>query len=121
MRRLLITALALSSALAANTTFAALPAAAAEQTRACKVVDVTAFANRVHVRCNPIAGGGLMAPPTFFAVEIGSPMADKIVALASQALISNRTLQLTYEGLPGQNPAGCQVGDCRRLLSISLQ
>lgn len=121
MRRLLITAVALSSALAANTTFAALPAAAAEQTRTCKVENVAVLSNRVHVRCDAIPGGGLLKPPTYFAVELNNPMADKLIALASQALIANRPLYLTYEGTPGANPPGCQVQDCRRLTGAWLQ
>ena len=121
MRRFLITAFALASAFTANTVSLPAPAAAAEQSRECKVVNVAVLNNRVHIRCNPIAGGGLMQPPVFFAVELNNPMADKAVALAAQALIANRTLNLTYEGTPGANPPGCQVADCRRLTSVWLQ
>lgn len=121
MRRILIMALALSGAIAANTATLPAPAAAAEQTRACKVVNVAVLANRIHIRCNPVAGGGLVAPPIFFAVELNNPMADKAVALAAQALIANRELSITYEGTPGANPPGCLVQDCRRLTSVWLQ
>ena len=121
MRRILITALALASAMTANTVTSPAPAAAAEISRECKVVNVAVLNNRIHIRCNAIAGGGLTAPPIFFAVELNNPIADKAVALAAQALISNRTLNITYEGQPQANPAGCLVADCRRLTSVWLQ
>jgi hypothetical protein len=121
MRRFLITAFALSSALVANAVSAPAPAEAADQNRTCKVNNVAVLGNRVHVRCDPIAGGGLLPPPIYFAVEINNPMADKLIILASQALLGNRPLSLTYEGTPGANPPGCAVNDCRRLTSAWLQ
>lgn len=120
MRRILTMAFALSSALAANFTTAVAPAAAAEQNRVCKVENVAAFTNRVHVRCDAVAGGGLIVPPVFFSVEVSSPLADKLLILGAAAIETNRPLHLTYEGLPGQNNPGCQVSDCRRLLSVWL-
>lgn len=121
MRRILITAFALASALTANTVTLPAPAAAADQNRTCKVENVAVLNNRVHVRCDAIPGGGLLKPPVFFAVELNNPMADKLIALASQALISNRPLYLTYEGTLAANPPGCLPQDCRRLTGAWLQ
>jgi len=114
---------------------ASLPAAE-ELSRACTLMDVAAFTNRVHVHCAPAgaaSGGGLYtrdySPPpqpdagiVYFAVGAAADpaLADRVIALATSASQQNKQVQIFYRTSPAENPPGCLASDCRRLSGIVL-
>jgi hypothetical protein len=109
-------------AVAATAAQAPTALAADTETKVCQVIDVTAFADRVHIHCAvPPGQAGLIPVPAYFAVEATNPLADKMAALGAQALQNGRGLSITFVMNPASNPPGCAVADCRRATVISLR
>ena len=114
---------------------ATLGPAAQELGRDCVVVDIAAFANRVHVHCvvPPSVHTGLYTrgyepPPqpdvgiVYFAVGTASDpgLSDRVLRLATSAAQLNKPLHIFYRTDPAENPPGCLSADCRRLTGLVL-
>ena len=94
----------------------------------CAVVSVAAFPDRVHILCllMPALGGPGGSKPSsgavrFFAVENNvatNAMALAVLSVANLAVQGKRSLTITYRTNPNENPAGCHVSDCRRIVSV---
>jgi hypothetical protein len=86
---------------------------------ACTPGDVTVYAgSRIHIRCLEAVSGSII----YFAVGTGDTDADKLLSILNVA-IANPGLKVVvdYIDSSASNPAGCNVGDCRRLVTVSLQ
>jgi hypothetical protein len=107
-------------------------AQAAQVSQACTVAEVATFDNRIHIHCTPDLTacsllpkgcGGQQQPtgPAYFAVESNSAMAATAVQVGLSALVNKRQLTVFYDNNPATNPAGCQQGDCRRLIGLVIR
>jgi hypothetical protein len=86
----------------------------------CKPVDVTVYAERIHVKCDKPTSGGI----AFFAVPTASEDPAHVARILSVLLIARATgknVGVLY------NPAdtkgtdfGCSATDCRRLVSVGF-
>ena len=108
--------------LAAAALFLIPHAASAEPTEtSCRVGEVAVFPDRVHVFCTRDIGFpnmGMNQTSMYFAVEIASPLAAYLVAIASDATVSRRDIAVIFDSDPAFNPPGCLVDDCRRALVV---
>ncbi len=99
----------------------------------CFVESVAAFPDRVHILCSSpqaMSLGGVMSSLNsgsnsfrYFAVENDvsqNAMALTVLSVANAAIQSNRALTIVYRTNPSENPAGCLVNDCRRIVGVSL-
>lgn len=95
----------------------------------CIVAGVAAFPDRVHILCllmpAGLGGPGGSKPSSgavrFFAVENNvatNAMALAVLSVANLAVQGKRSLTITYRTNPNENPAGCHVSDCRRIVSV---
>lgn len=112
-----ITALIQSAALAALFT---LPASAqALESFKCRVTEVYAFSDRVHVKC----ASGTSRDETYieyFAVPTSnSPEAARFTMMATMALGGD--LWVEYEFYTGPYTFGCSTHNCRRALRFGLR
>ena len=81
----------------------------------CNVVDVAAFPNRAHFRCDNMY-------PAYFAVPTSSSAeATRLVTLASAALLGDRKIEVTYNEMDAAPETyGCMHYDCRRPIQLRL-
>lgn len=123
MRGILTTALALTIGLAVGAAAVPAPAAAevAEVTAECKVLEISTWPDRVHVRCLVTNSSSYNKAPDYLAVNSHDPLADRLVILGSQALAHKLTLVVTFDYGTGDQPSGCNLDDCRRLLRVTLR
>jgi hypothetical protein len=106
---------------------------APEMTFECTPTGVAAFRGRVHIQCKRevrcISPGALCVPRynpvdpaiQFYATEnVSSPnnLAATALAIAGQAMATNRGLMIHYRSATTENPAGCLPGDCRRFVGV---
>lgn len=92
---------------------------AADQSALCRPVEVMAWANRVHVRCElPVA------PNIVYLAASAQPdvrFATRVVALAAVAQASQKTLVIRFDPADSTGPGfGCLAHDCRPLTAIGL-
>jgi hypothetical protein len=98
------------------------PPLAAEHTHTCEPVDVTMVLNsRFQVKCdtpwtNPVSG----ATAHFFAAGVTTPGVEQAASIALVAATSSKKVRVRFRTSSTDNPSGCDTGDCRRLLAISL-
>ena len=105
-----------------------------ETSTACKLDQVAAYDTRVHVRCKEYDiyrdGSGAehrqqswrnaFDPNViYFAVDAHSPLADRVVALASAAG-ANDDVTIFFRTNAAENPPGCLPADCRKLTGLVL-
>ncbi len=95
------------------------PSFAASTFYTCKSVEVGTYAERIHVRCNRAASGGIV----FFAVSTSnSAHAARILSLLTTAHLTARNIVVEYDPNDTSGTAfGCQAQDCRRLLSVGVE
>lgn len=101
--------------------------AAPQSSVACTVLDVSVFADRVHVQCRVLLGqNGLNGPATtlnagdYYAVPTDSSFAPIFANLATAAQQTGRSLTVVYWSDPSHNPPGCQASDCRAVVAARL-
>ncbi len=84
----------------------------------CKSVNVSSFAERIHVRCDKAAAGGIV----YFAIATAnSAHAARILSVLMTAHLTGRNLSVEYDPNDTSGTAfGCQAHDCRRLLSVGV-
>lgn len=94
------------------------PAFAAPTTHTCKSVDVAAFAERIHVRCNVATASGIV----FFSVATAnSAHVARILSLLTAAHLAQRSISVEFDPSDTSGVAfGCQANDCRRLMSVGI-
>lgn len=87
-------------------------------THTCKSVEVYVFPERVHVRCDNAASGGIV----FFAVATAnSAHAARILSALMMAHLTGRTIVVGYDPNDESGTAfGCQEHDCRRLFFVGV-
>jgi len=91
-----------------------------QSSRACAVLDVSVFTDRVHVRCESEHGGGNPSdtePADYFAVSTGSPFAPIFATVATAAQQARKPLTIVFWSDPARNPLGCQMSDCRAVVA----
>jgi hypothetical protein len=86
---------------------------------ACSVSNVAAFENRVHLRCTTSPGGGIYyfayaSDPAHFST------ANQILAVANTAFALGKPVWVYYNISSSLNPPGCNTGDCRGLVGVSM-
>lgn len=106
--------------MARSTSAVASPAAPAATTfYSCKPVDVSAYANRIHVRCSAAASGGIYF---FAAATANTAHANRLLSVAMMAYLSNRKVVVEYDPSDTSGAAfGCEANDCRRMLSAGIE
>jgi hypothetical protein len=84
----------------------------------CKSVNVSSYAERVHVRCDKATSSGIV----FFAVATAnSAHAARILSVLMMAHLTATSIQIEYDPNDTSGTAfGCQAHDCRRLLSVGV-
>jgi hypothetical protein len=92
---------------------------AAEQFALCRPVEVMAYANRVHVRCElPVA------PNIVFLATSAQPdfrFATRVLALGATAQATQKTLVILFDPADTTGPDfGCAAADCRPIGAIGL-
>jgi hypothetical protein len=85
----------------------------------CKPVDVSVYAERIHVRCNTAAPGGII----FFALSTAnSAHAARMLSALTAAHLAGHNVTLEFDPADQSGTAfGCLASDCRRLLSVGIQ
>jgi hypothetical protein len=107
------------------------PAKASQAVTTCYVIDVATYSDRIHIHCAPPVSGCSLTPsgcpqgaqtqPVYFAVETSGSMASSVVQTGLAALIHKRPLEIAFDDNPGENPAGCEQNDCRRIVGVVLR
>lgn len=101
--------------------FAALsmPVSAVQTTHSCKAVDVTTFPERIHIRCNTAASGGII----FFAVPTtNNEHAARILSTLLAGHTAGKTMVIGYDTTDTSGTAfGCAQNDCRRLIYVGVK
>jgi hypothetical protein len=85
----------------------------------CKSVDVSSYPERIHVRCDKTASGGIV----FFAIPTAnSAHAARILSILTTAHIARRNIVVEYDPADNSGQAfGCDPSNCRRLLSVGVE
>ena len=93
-------------------------ALAATTTHTCKSVDVSAYAERIHVRCDVAAPGGFVY---FSLATANSAHAARMLSLLTAAHVVQKAIRVEFDPNDTSGTAfGCLASDCRRLLSVGV-
>ena len=94
--------------------------ALADEFYTCKPVDVSVYPERIHVRCDKPASGGI----AFFAVSTAFEDPAHVARVLSVLLIARGTgKNVVVEYDPADTSGtdfGCRANDCRRLKSVGF-
>jgi hypothetical protein len=92
-------------------------ARAAETVTLCTPTDVSAFGNRVHIRCSKAVNGII-----FFAVDANDiDLSAKVLSLGATAIVFGNRLNIFFDPAHVHGPSfNCLLRDCRPLLGITL-
>lgn len=89
-----------------------------EQEHSCTIVNVTAYANRIHVRCTTAPAA---LPTVFYFSEANdSPSVNRYLMMLNTALALNKAVGVRYETSSTVNPVGCSTTDCRKIMGLWL-
>jgi hypothetical protein len=80
--------------------------------------NVAAFSTRVHIRCSAVNGD--IAYYAYANDPTHSIVANQILAVANTAFALGSGVWVYYNDDQNLNPPGCNVGDCRGLVGISI-
>ena len=104
-----------------------LPAAPADpnfSSFACtNVSNVAVFENRIHVKCATVNVVGGTYNVYYYAYPTGGfdgYTANRMLAVAQTAFALEKTVWIYYEASTSYNPSGCNTGDCRLLVGLSM-
>jgi hypothetical protein len=91
----------------------------AQTTHNCHSIEIATFPERIHVRCDSAATGGII----FFAVPTANnEHAARILSTLLAGHVAGRTMIVGYDPQDESGKSfGCAVNDCRRLLYIRVQ
>lgn len=86
------------------------------------VNNVAAFDNRIHLRCATTnnVGGSLVRYYAYPTSSSGGWTANRMLAVAQIAYALNRPVWIYYEANTAYNPPGCNTGDCRLVVGVSM-
>ena len=95
-----------------------------QSSRACAVIDVSVFTDRVHVRCGllgteflgPAGFSQTVTPENYYAVATDSNFAPIFATVATAAQQARKVLTIIFLTDTAQNPPGCQPSDCRAVV-----
>jgi hypothetical protein len=95
------------------------PLSAAPVSHSCRATEVATFPERIHVRCNKAAGGGIV----FFAVPTANnEHAARILSTLLTGHVAGKTMVMGYDTTDTSGAAfGCAANDCRRLHYVRVQ
>ena len=85
----------------------------------CTVDNVAAFENRIHLRCNNPYNTTIY----YFAYPTDSAhtaTANQILAIANTAFALGKPVWVYFNSSSADNPPGCNTGDCRGLVGVSM-
>jgi hypothetical protein len=115
-------AIVASIALATSVVAFVAPAVAGPLKGLCRVDEVAAFTDRIHIHCSAVTysnNGTSMANLRYLAVESNSPLAAEAVTLATRAMGQpKQQLVVIFDNDTNKNPGGCLIEDCWRLLGV---
>ncbi len=86
------------------------------------VSNVAVFENRIHVKCASVNIVGTNNVH-YYAYPTGSfdgYTASRMLAVGQTAFAMDKPVWLYYEASTSHNPPGCNTGDCRLLVGISM-
>ena len=105
------------------TSQSAIAGSPAQSSRACAVLDVSVFTDRVHVRCGllgtevgPYTTSQTVTAENYYAVATDSNFAPIFATVATAAQQARKVLTIIFWSDPAQNPPGCQPSDCRAVV-----
>jgi hypothetical protein len=82
------------------------------------ITNIAAFDNRIHVKCSSANGDILYYA---YANDASNAIvANQILAVANTAFALGKGVWVYYNTSPTYNPPGCNTGDCRGLVGISI-
>ena len=92
----------------------------------CAVTSISAFRDRLVVRCAPSAPvsglqGAAAETPREFAIEATGPLTEPVLRLAIEAKGRGKPLAILYVRDPAANPLGCLADRCRRIAGAELR
>ena len=82
------------------------------------VTNVASFENRVHLRCSNANEGVIYYAYPNDASHIG--VANQILAISNTAFALSKGVWVYYNASSTLNPPGCNIGDCRGLVGVSM-
>jgi len=109
--------------MAAGVALVAGSGASAQQSRLCEVDQVAVFANRIHVKCVPIASAAYTKDIPYYAMATSKPkvLIDNIIALAVGAKVTRKPLRIWMDMSDYSSVPGCKGSNCRRLVAAALE
>jgi hypothetical protein len=87
----------------------------------CQVSSITAFRDRLVLRCGGAALAGAGETPREFAMELADQMSEPVLRMAIEAKGRGKPLGVLYVKAAMSNPAGCAVDRCRRIAAVELK
>lgn len=84
----------------------------------CTVQQVAMYGNRAHIRCVESVGTTAIR---FFAIAnttANKSLINRVLAIGLTQMSMNRAVQIEYDTNSANNPVGCLVSDCRKLVGI---
>ena len=86
------------------------------------VSNVAVFENRIHVKCATVNVVGTNNV-YYYAYPTGSfagYTASRLLAVGQTAFVLDKGVWIYYEANTSYNPTGCNTGDCRLLVGLSM-
>jgi hypothetical protein len=97
----------------------AAPADPAYTSYSCSALNnVAAFDNRIHVRC--VTANGSIQYYAYPTTGSNGYTANRMLAVAQTAFALGEGLVIFYQASTSYNPPGCNTGDCRLLVGLSM-
>jgi len=87
------------------------------------VSNVAVFENRIHVKCATVNVVGGTYNVYYYAYPTGSfdgYTASRMLAVGQTAFALDKPVWIYYEASTSYNPSGCNTGDCRLLVGLSM-
>jgi hypothetical protein len=84
----------------------------------CTVIEVAMYNNRAHIRCVETVG---TTEISFFAIAnttANQSLINRVLAIGLTQMSMNRVLYIQYDTNSANNPVGCLVSNCRKLVGI---
>jgi len=87
------------------------------------VSNVAVFEDRIHVKCSTVNVVGGTYNVSYYAYPTGGfdgYTASRMLALGQIAFALDKPVWIYYEASTSYNPTGCNTGDCRLLVGLSM-